>query len=97
MAIEVEDIVVAENPAEQEEEEESSKKMEPEEEKAAPKRRGRPPGSKDKQPQKRKLSPPAEIDDIEEVPQPRARRSPTARPSRRVPVKVESEESTSAG
>ena len=99
MAIEVEDIVVTENPAEQEEEdeeEESSKKIEPEEEKAAPKRRGRPPGSGDKQPRKRALPPVAEIDDIEEVPQPALRRSATARPSRRVPIKVESEESTSA-
>ena len=107
MAVEVEDIVVTEPPAEQEEEEkqeESSKNMEPEEEKAAPKRRGRPPSSKDRQPRKRKLSPHAEIDDIEEVPQPPRRNAtarpptarPTARPRRIVLVRVESEESTSA-
>ena len=100
MAIEVEDIVVTENSAEQEEEVESSK-MEPEQEKAAPKRRGRPSDSRDKQPRKRAraLPPVAEMeDDIEEVPRPMAlRRSATARPSRRVvPVAVESEESTSA-
>ena len=97
MAIEVEDIVVTENPAEQEEDESSKKKMEPEEEKAAPKRRGRPPGSRDKQPRKRKLSPPAEIDDIEEVPQPPRRSAtarPTARPRRIASVRVESAESS---
>ena len=79
---------------------EASNQTEQPEAAAAPKRRGRPPGSKDKQPRKRAPRAPAAMeDDIEEVPRPPTRRRATAPSSvwrRLVQVAVDSPESASA-
>ena len=72
MALEVVDIVENSAAAGQEEESDTMEPPVKEEAVAAPKRRGRPPGSRDKQPRQRVPRVPAamETEDIEEAPQP---------------------------
>ena len=103
MAIEVTDVVEksassSEQVASEEaaEADDASGKME-QPEAAAAKRRGRPPGSKDRQPRKRAPRAPAAMeDDIEEVPRPPTRRQAPASRTRRVQIVAESDSPESA-
>ena len=105
MTLEVVDIVENSAAAGQEEESDTMEPPVKEEAVAAPKRRGRPPGSRDKQPRQRVPRLPAamETEDIEEAPQPvlkrEKRRTTTlnsASARRRVQVAVESDSPESA-